>query len=276
MEQLTLKKVVKECLPPIALILWQRFRKNGTTYSGIYPSWQEAIANSTGYDSDIILDTVASALEKVKLDEAVYERDSVLFDEIQHSFPLLAGLLLVAANNQGSLSVLDFGGSLGSTYFQCRNFLSLLPQVRWSIVEQEKFVQRGRELFETEQLRFFYTLDESIQSARPNVALFSSVLQYIQSPYDIIRLLTNANVQYVIVDRTPFTSKKKDQLCVQHVSPKIYQASYPCWIFSESNFKCFFLKEFELITDFESQDGDGYINKIPFSFKGMIWKRRLI
>jgi hypothetical protein len=52
----------------------------------------------------------------VKTGEAVYERDSVLFDEIQYSFPVIAALLRVASANKGKLNVLDFGGSEKSHY----------------------------------------------------------------------------------------------------------------------------------------------------------------
>lgn len=270
-----LKRFIKSWLPPAVLVLFTSLRTKSATYKGDYGSWNEALTNSTGYDSDIILEKVSSALQKVKSGEAVYERDSVLFDEVEHSFPLLAGLLRVAAENEGRLSVLDFGGSLGSTYFQCRNFLSVLPQMNWCIVEQEKFVQRGCDLFETNQLRFFYTVQESVDLMRPNVALLSSVLQYIQSPLDIIKSFINTDIEYIIIDRTPFSSlDNKNWLCVQHVSPEIYQASYPCWIFSESWFKKSLLGEFDLIADFEGSDGGGSVGELPFQFKGMVWKRR--
>ena len=45
----------------------------------------------------------------MKNGEAVYERDSVLFDEIQYSWGLLAGLQKAALENDGKLCVLDFG-----------------------------------------------------------------------------------------------------------------------------------------------------------------------
>jgi putative methyltransferase (TIGR04325 family) len=71
---------------------------------------------STGYDSEIILEKTRDALLKVKNGEAAYERDSVLFDEIQYAWPLLTSLMWVAAQAKGILNVLDFGGSLGTTY----------------------------------------------------------------------------------------------------------------------------------------------------------------
>mgnify|MGYP001500873774 CR=1 FL=1 len=48
----------------------------------------------------------------VKNGEAVYERDLVLFDYIEFYWPVLSGVMWVAARNNGRLNVLDYGGSL--------------------------------------------------------------------------------------------------------------------------------------------------------------------
>jgi len=48
---------------------------------------EEAMELSTGYDSERILGKVRDSLLKVKRGEAVYERDSVLFDKVQYSWP---------------------------------------------------------------------------------------------------------------------------------------------------------------------------------------------
>jgi putative methyltransferase (TIGR04325 family) len=96
-------------------------------FTGDYKSWEDAQKNSTGYSSPEILEKTRAAVLKVKAGQAEFERDSVAFDRPQHEFPLLAGLLRAAAAANGCLSVLDFGGSLGSTYFQSRKFLSTRP-----------------------------------------------------------------------------------------------------------------------------------------------------
>src|SRR4051812_16031823 len=87
------------------------------TFTGDYDSWEAAQKDSTGYNTEIILDRTCAALLKVKNGAAVFERDSVLFDQPQYSFGLMAGLLRAAMMNNGRLSVLDFGGSLGTSYF---------------------------------------------------------------------------------------------------------------------------------------------------------------
>ena len=103
-------------------------------WSGKYASWQDALNNCAGYNQEAILEKCKDSLLQVKNGSAVYERDSVLFDEIQYSWPLLSALLLVAAKNNGNLTLIDFGGSLGSTYFQNRYYLNELNKVNYNIV----------------------------------------------------------------------------------------------------------------------------------------------
>ena len=121
---------------------------------GNYSSWNEAQAQTTGYDTDLILNKVLIALLKVKNGEAVYERDSVNFDEIQYSWGTLSGLLLSSQANKGYLTVLDFGGSLGSGYFQNKNALKYVTNLKWNIIEQTHFVKSGKEHFSNHQLFF--------------------------------------------------------------------------------------------------------------------------
>src|SRR3990167_5203275 len=124
----------KKLIPPIILEILKKPSKYG--YFGNYKTWQEALNNSIGYDSTAILEKVKNSLIKVKNGEAVYERDSVLFNKIEYSWPVLAGLLWAASQSGNKLTVLDFGGSLGSSYFQNRNFLEHV-NLKWYIVEQE-------------------------------------------------------------------------------------------------------------------------------------------
>lgn len=87
-----------------------------------------------GYDSDSVLKKVKDSAKLVHSGKAVYERDSVLFDKIQYSWPLLSSLMLVAANRQ-SMKVIDFGGAFGTTFQQNKKFLKSLPfEIDWRII----------------------------------------------------------------------------------------------------------------------------------------------
>jgi putative methyltransferase (TIGR04325 family) len=269
------RNVAKLLLPPIVLEGWRIIQsRQGRDFDliGNYSSWNEALRASTGYDTELILEKTKAALLNVKNGEAIYERDSVLFNEIQYTWPLLAGLMWVAAQSHGRLNVLDFGGSLGSTYYQNRAFLPNLPEVRWNIIEQSAHVKVGKEYFEDEVLKFFPNIEICLSETKPNVVLLSSVLQYLEDPYDMLNKLLDLSCEYVIIDRTPFWEGSSDRLCVQKVPPSIYPASYPSWIFAKEKFlHQIAKKDYEVIADFENLDH--LSGPVEFTYRGMIISR---
>ncbi|MCX6690450.1 MAG: methyltransferase, TIGR04325 family, partial [Methanoregula sp.] len=201
------------------------------------------------------------------------ERDSVLLNEVQYAWPLLAGLMWVAAQSSGRLNVLDFGGSLGSTYYQNRAFLRNLPEVQWNIIDQPAYVKVGKEYFEDEVLKFFPDIENCLSETKPNVILLSSVLQYLENPYEILNKLLNLPIDYVIIDKTPFWDGSTDRLCVQKVPPSIYPASYPSWIFAKGKFlHQIAKKDYEVIVDFENFDH--LSGPVEFTYRGMILSRK--
>jgi putative methyltransferase (TIGR04325 family) len=240
--------------------------------TGDFAHWHDAVSASTGYDSEIILEKTRLALMHVKNGEVVYERDAVLFDTIQYNWPTLAALMLAATKLNGELNVLDFGGSLGSSYFQNRRFLSELRSVRWNVVEQARHVEVGKEWFEDEQLRFYLSVDECLVDTEPTVALVSSVLQYVEQPYSILSSLFDSSITTVVVDRTPFWSGAQDRLCVQTVPPSIYEASYPSWILSRSSFVSRIPRDWEILTRFDSPDT--LSGPVELAYEGVILVRK--
>lgn len=254
------------------------FKKIYTIYNpygwfGNFATWEEAKKECTGYDSYIILEKVKNSLLKVKNGEAVYERDSVLLEEIEYSWPVLAGLMMAKKNNK--LNIIDFGGSLGSTYFQNRIFLKELDEVKWNIIEQKQFVDCGRKYFESNSLKFFYDIDTCLEKNKPNTLLLSSVVQYLQEPYQFIDKILKYRFEYIIIDRIGFIKNKKDRLTIQKVPPRIYKASYPCWFFNEINILSSFKENYDLIADFSSEKGRVYnLDYVIAKWKGFLFKLR--
>jgi len=262
------KKILYYLLPPLLFALLNNFLNK--RWHGNYHSWDEAKAKSTGYDSEEILKKVYQSLYKVKSGFAVYERDSVIFDKIYYSWPLLTCLMIAAAKNNGKINVFDFGGSLGSTYYQNRKILDHFNDVKWCIVEQQHFVNIGKRDFESERLKFYLTVDDCLKEQKPTILILSSVLQYLEEPYSFISsLISQINVDYILIDRTPFTINEH-RIAIQTVPQSIYKASYPCHIFNMSQFKTFFSSHgYTLIEEFDALDG----YKKDFCFKGLIYFR---
>ena len=264
---------VKYWLPPV-LIDWLRaLLKRGIRFSGPYSSWENAANSASGYDSAEILERVKQATQLVLQGKAAYERDSVAFSRPQYPFAMLAALMRVAMEHNNRLSVLDFGGSLGSSYFQCRGFLPTSLDLHWSIVEQPNFVKCGKELINDQCLQFFYDADSAVAENRPNVILLASVLQYLPDPEKLLAGLAKYSCPYLIVDRTPLTNLAEDIISVQHVPPSIYRASYPCWIFSKAKVLEILSEKYRLIAEYTGPDGYYNLGRVRFSFPGMILKK---
>jgi len=269
------KRLFQKLTPPVIWDLLVSKAKEeeeiqGLLWEGPYSSWTDAAREVTGYDQSGILEKCKESLLKVKNGEAVYERDSVIFDEIQYSWPLLAALQKAALDNDGKLAVLDFGGSLGSSYFQNKAFLSSVKDLSWSIVEQPHFVACGKESFQSEDLRFYQTIEQCLEEHQVNVLLLSSVLAYLEDPFEFFEKVLSYNFKYIIIDRTTFTEESESKLMIQTVPEAIYSATYPCWFLSEDKFKSLFSDRYSIIGAFESQcDGPSQVfNGIRVGWRG--------
>lgn len=268
----TKEPILKKFVKKVYHSIFTQSPKHG--WFGDYLNWKEAKNKCKGYDDASILEKVKTSLLKVKNGEAVYERDSVLFDEIPYSEPLIIALKNAAINDE--LHVVDFGGSLGGSYFQNRGFLSGLKKLQWSVIEQKHFVDCGKEFFEDEYLKFYYTIEEAIKNKKSTVLLLSSVIQYFEDPKDLVRKCIGYNFDYIIVDRTAFIGNSKDRITVQIVPESIYKASYPAWFFNEYNFLKNFKDTYEVINGFMS-DLSGSINidkDTKAYWKGFVLKRK--
>jgi putative methyltransferase (TIGR04325 family) len=206
-------------------------------FAGDFATWREAAARCTGYDAEAVFERVRDAARKVKRGEALFERDAVCFDQEDYRWEALACMALAAAGGGGELAVLDFGGSLGSFYFQHRGLLGRQKGLRWGIVEQPRYVECGHREFEDDCLKFYASIGECVKDMRPNVILLSSVLQYLEKPYDTLAELGRQNVPYIVLDRTPFLGGGDDRLMIQRVAKSIYPASYPMWALAEKRFE---------------------------------------
>jgi putative methyltransferase (TIGR04325 family) len=129
--------------------------------------------------------------------------------------------------------------------------------------------KREKRYFEDERLRFYFSIDECLKENRTIQAiLFSSVLQYLENPFSILKNPIENKIPYIIINRTGFTLNDKTRLTVQRVHPKIYKAIYPCWFFGETEFIRFFNEHgYRLFCDFESLD----VTNVRAKFKGFVF-----
>jgi len=232
--------------------LFKKRKKNQYGWFGDYLSWAQVSAESAGYNSDVILERTKDALLKVKNGEAVYERDSVIFDKKEYPHALMAFLQFSSSLKRGPLNILDFGGSLGSTYYQLKEFLT--PEIcsGWNVVEQQHYVDCGKANFEDEVLKFYPGMVECWSAQKIDLVILSGSVQYLENPHAFLQELASFNFDFILFDRTAFNNRNSDRLTLQIVPPEIYPASYPSWFFHQELFLSHFSNQYKVVASFPS------------------------
>lgn len=244
--------------------LARRLRRGGAGadtachYAGDYVSWAEARAAAGGYDAPAILEKTVAAARAVRDGRAAWERDTILFHEPQAQQPLLDLLVEAAREDGGRLSVLDFGGALGSTYFQHRRWLELAAprHLRWCVVEQGDWVRAGQREFTVGALCFRETINACFAEERPTVILLSSVLPYLENPRALLAEIADRDCPRLLIDRTGFTKTGRDRLVLQTVPPEIYTASYPCWFLDRASLLAPLAARWMVTSEWDNADGE--------------------
>ena len=191
--------------------------------SGNYKSWEEALKLSKGYSDHKIFEKTKKSLESVLLKQAKFERDSFLFYTESYDETLLSILTKIKKKIK-RIHLCDFGGSLGSLHFQHRSiFKSIL--IDWNVVEQKHYVKYANNKIDIENLYFYDNLN-FLSKKRINVALFSSSLQYLKYPYQILDKMIKKKISNIIIHRSPFM-KNNEIIKIQYIPKHIYDASYP-------------------------------------------------
>jgi putative methyltransferase (TIGR04325 family) len=201
-------------------------------FFGDFRTWKDAQTHAGSYDHPSILARTEAAMKKIVNGCAVFERDSVLLTKAEYPWSLITALLHTAQKEQGTISVLDFGGALGSSYYQCRPFLDGILKLTWSVVEQKHYIESGRNGFEAGPLKFYFTAAEAYCAQAPNFLLLSSVLPYLSDPWFVLDELLKLKISNVVIDRTPILQRDWDRLTVQKVP--IFDNSLPAWFFGRT------------------------------------------
>ncbi len=244
-------------------------------WKGDYASWAAASAKCGGYDAANIVEKVKAAALKVKEGSAVFEKDGRLYPEITWSWPLLSQLLWIAGQRGQQLSVLDWGGSLGSSYFQNRGYLQHLERLQWSIVEQAGFVKAGNRGIAGGPLAFFDSIEEAMAARGPHdILLLSCVLPYLEKPYDFLLAVAEKAIPYIIIENTYFNPAPENRLTIQKVPPVYYDAAYPAWFLDYQQVVDTLLPRYEMLAAYKNEE-ILYLDGQLVNYKGCIMRRKI-
>ncbi len=224
---MNIKSLLKLIVPPLFL----RSRRNPDVF-GEFASWESAleasgkIGYSTGNQNEL----------------RIFR--SQLASNVQPSvwaWTTLAAVLFAATLRPNKLSVIDFGGGYGETYWQFRDFVGSNTSIEWNVVEIEGKVLIGKAEFQNDSIKFFRGIEE-IPATIDSCLLFGGVLQYLSDPYALVAESLLHRPLIVALDRTPLLDDANggEQFFVQKVPEAISGSAHPLRILNKERLENIF------------------------------------
>jgi putative methyltransferase (TIGR04325 family) len=222
-ESPSLKKIISKIMGRL-LRVSKKKNYSGLTLLGPFDSLGKAEQQSTGYNSNVILNKVRDAVVDLLEGNAAYERDGTAF-AMRPSINHLRRIL--KAHLKGSDVVVDFGGGLGGAFINNRDLYK--HSNRYVVVEQSIFAEAGSELSQKYGLQIQFIDNFFHLPVKPDIIILSAVLQYIPYAEQVLQQTADFMPRLIIIDRTAMApDNDSPKWWVQH-EPTYYQApvSYP-------------------------------------------------
>ena len=228
-------------------------------FAGVYPSHEAALADipagrDAGWDTDDVAAIWVDCIAPMQL--STYA-----------SFFWLSQLL------ESNGTVVDYGGSIGLTYYAWRKLLPLPAGLRWVVVEVEAIVRQGRRVAEREQATGLEFFDDLSAAPRADVLFTAGALQYMPESVPGLFERLGYRPSYVLVNKLPLTSRD-DYWSLQNFGPAVA----PCRMFNEHAFLDYFSRHGYGVMD--RWDVVDLVCEIPFHpeahldhFCGLLFRR---
>lgn len=223
-----MKKELLHLLPPGILKIIMNLKKDGFNWTGDYSTFEEALANSTGYEADDIIDrTIERGIN------AIQQKEIAIVSDIQ----LIASVFMCISHvRKETINIIDFGGGTGGQYNLIRQFIPNYVKLNYTVCETPAIVKKATTLFTNDELSFIDDLNKYM-NIKPDIIYSSGTLQCVPEPATILEAFMNLKPRFIVINRFPTISGNKDRLTVQNNPEKIYKGSYPSWFFSRTKWE---------------------------------------
>lgn len=159
------------------------------------------------------------------------------------------------------LDVIDFGGGLGSNYFQNLKLIRALAdaQTSWNVVERAPLARIGAEQFQTSQLSFHDDLG-AVRLDHP-VLLFTGSLQYVADAFGLLETAVKLT-DIIALDRVLVWAEAEHGVFVQRLDTRRFgPVTLPTWCFAQSTLIDWFAaRGFRLVERFEAGPPQRFTN----------------
>lgn len=198
---------LKKFIPPV---LADFIRKNRKIIK--YKSYEEALSHCS-----------ANAYQNEELCNMIADKTVLYIESQKKKLPALHPTTVYAAfalnyfvnsYNKKTITVLDFGGACGIHYYEIRNILHETISLKWIVVETKQMVSSALDRkLANEELSFVSSIEDA--SVPIDFVHSSSTLQYVPSPYDLLKKLIDIKAKMILLNRMMFNKNNEDIITVQ-------------------------------------------------------------
>jgi putative methyltransferase (TIGR04325 family) len=164
--------------------------------------------DSPTYDSGLIAKVVVE--KNIKLVEMMDAGSIPKLD-----FILLRPLLVFAFTQKKKLNVFDLGGGGGTHYHVTRKLMNDEIKLKWAVLETPSMVAEADSI-SNQELSFFSEYSHAVEFLENiDVALASSVFQYLSDPIEELIKFINLSAEVIFITRTALTDKNSTLRVIQ-------------------------------------------------------------
>jgi len=210
---MTIKKLLKDLIPPIFLKLVNKSRRN--ILQPIYKSYDDALAVAGSYEEKDLIKVIVAKTKKYLAKENI--NGLINFDSISDARTTRTLFAIAAGINKKTITILDFGGSAGIHYFTAKQLISNDISLKWCVVETESMVKEAKnEGIENEELLFFSSIDEAANKISNFDIIYSNyALCYTPNPLMYLEQLLQTNFEKFFLTNTAMNSENKEVVGLQ-------------------------------------------------------------
>jgi len=194
-------------------------------WEGIYDSFDQCPGYGQGFNSDrwALQETarINKLIQPAKDDKAI---PSI----VSYRTNLLPFLTATTAANskENKVTILDFGGGLGSTYISVTAACANQQTIDYHIVESKSICQAGEKCFKDDrQIHFYDHLPDEIQDV--DIVCLASSIQYVEDWKSLLKELMKYDPRYILIADLP-----GGDIPTYATSQNYYESKIPHWFFS--------------------------------------------
>jgi putative methyltransferase (TIGR04325 family) len=162
-------------------------------------------------------------------EEDLTTQDAVRF---HNNLMIFAYAVALASRNLNSLSILDWGGGLGQSYFLAKSLLPADVGVDYHCKEVPILAEYGSRLFTDHH---FY-MDDSCFERTYNIVMARATLYYSQDWQHVLSALAGAASPYLLITRQPFVLQVPSFVCLERLQRFGYNVENLNWVLNRSSF----------------------------------------